>query len=71
MHAVPGDCTSAVCGAAIVYTLACTTTTCSAKLPGTLTFVPVGGNGCVSNAPDVTGCALDPADVTANTVASR
>ncbi len=64
----PSDCTSLVCGAAIVYTLACTNTTCSAELPGTLTFVPVGGNGCVSNAPNVTGCVLDPTDVTGNRV---
>ena len=64
----PSDCTSLVCGAAIVYTLACTNTTCSAELPGTLTFVPVGGNGCVSNVPNVTGCALDPLDVTGNKV---
>lgn len=25
-------------------------------LPGTLVFVPVGGNGCVANAPGVVGC---------------
>ena len=65
---VPGDCNSTVCGPAIVYTLACPDTTCSAQLPGTLTFVPVGGNGCVSNAAAVTGCTLDAGDVTGNTV---
>jgi hypothetical protein len=62
------DCNSNVCGAAIVYTLACTNTVCSAELPGTLTFVPVGGNGCVSNAAAVTGCALNAGDVTGNKV---
>jgi hypothetical protein len=62
------DCNSAVCGAAIVYTLACTTTTCAVELPGTLTFVPVGGNGCVANAAAVTACQLDATDPTGNRV---
>lgn len=65
---VAGDCNSTVCGPAIVYTLACTTTVCAQELPGILTFVPVGGNGCVSNAPAVTACQLDATDVTGNTV---
>jgi hypothetical protein len=47
---------------AIVYTLACVDTTCVVALPGTLTFVPVGGNGCVSSAAGVTGCAVDALD---------
>ncbi len=62
------DCNSLVCGAAIIYTLACTDTPCAVELPGTLTFVPVGGNGCVSNAPAVTGCTLNALDVTGNKV---
>jgi hypothetical protein len=65
---VAGDCNSTVCGAAIVYTLACTTTTCAVELPGTLTFVPVGANGCVANAAAVTGCQLDAADPLGNKV---
>jgi hypothetical protein len=47
---------------AIVYTLACVDTTCAVALPGTLAFVSVGANGCVSNAAGVTGCAVDGLD---------
>ncbi len=65
---VAGDCDSLICGAAVSYTFACTDTTCALELPGTLTFVPVGATGCVSNVPGVTSCALDPQDVTGNTV---
>ena len=66
--AVAGDCASAICGPAIVYTLACTNTACAQPLPSTLTFVPVGANGCLANAAAVTACQLDFADVTGNTV---
>ena len=62
------DCNSLVCGAAIVYTLACTDTTCSAELPGTLSFVSVGANGCVSNAAQVSECKLNVDDPTGNKV---
>jgi hypothetical protein len=65
---VAGNCNSAVCGPAIVYLLACSTTTCAQELPGTLTFVPVVGNGCVSSAPAVMSCQLDATDPTGNTV---
>ncbi|MCC6767315.1 MAG: hypothetical protein IT293_21910 [Deltaproteobacteria bacterium] len=67
----PADCNSLVCGAAVVYTLACTDTTCAAELPGVLTFVPVGGNGCVSNHANVVSCSLNPDDPTGNTVDIR
>jgi hypothetical protein len=65
---VAADCASLNCIPAVTYTLACTDTTCAAELPGTLTFMPVGGNGCVSNAAAVTACTLNAADVTGNTV---
>jgi hypothetical protein len=66
--AVAGDCSSLICGAAIIATLACVNTTCALELPGTLTFVPVGGTGCVAKAANVVGCALNAADVTGNKV---
>ncbi|MCC6850299.1 MAG: hypothetical protein IT294_17550 [Deltaproteobacteria bacterium] len=65
------DCNSLVCGAAVVYTLACTDTTCAAELPGVLTFVPVNANGCVSNHPNVVSCSLNLDDPTGNTVDIR
>jgi hypothetical protein len=69
---VSSECPASTCGAAVIYTLACTNTACAVELPGTLTFVPVGGNGCVSNDPAVTGCAanagnpLNKVDITVN-----
>jgi hypothetical protein len=56
---VNSQCPASTCGPAVVYTLGCTSTSCALELPGTLTFVPVGGNGCVSNDAAVTGCAVD------------
>jgi uncharacterized repeat protein (TIGR01451 family) len=50
--------------------MACADSACTVPLPGTLEFVPVGGNGCVSNDLGVTSCALDlGTDATGNTVA--
>ncbi len=46
-------------GGITTATLACDDTPCAVTLPGTLTFVPVGGNGCVSNAPGVNSCTWD------------
>ena len=65
------DCNSLRCGAAVVYTLACTDTTCAAQLPGVLTFVPVNANGCVSNHPNVVSCSLNADDPTGNTIDIR
>src|SRR5207245_1918353 len=59
---VGSECPGGICGAAIEYTLACTDTTCAVTLPGTLTFVPQGGNGCVSNAAGVASCAQNGGD---------
>ncbi len=58
--AVDSECPGGLCGPAVTYTLACVDTACSLELPGVLTFVPVNANGCVSNAPAVTGCVEDP-----------
>ncbi len=38
---------------------ACADSACTVPLPGTLVFVSVGGNGCVSNVANVTSCAPD------------
>ncbi len=59
---VNSECPGSTCGPAIIYTLACTNTACAIELPGTLTFVPVGGNGCVSNDAAVTGCSVNAGD---------
>ena len=59
---VPSECPGGSCGPAATYTLACTTTACGTALPGMLTFVPVGGNGCVANVPAVTSCAASGTD---------
>jgi hypothetical protein len=41
--------------------LACTTASCATQLPGTVTFLPQAGNGCVQSlAGCVTGCQVDP-----------
>jgi uncharacterized repeat protein (TIGR01451 family) len=45
--------------------LACSSFPCQLgvnELPGTLTFVPVGGNGCVSSVAGVTGCSENGSD---------
>ncbi|HZR81355.1 MAG TPA: hypothetical protein VFD92_09705 [Candidatus Binatia bacterium] len=47
----------ATLGGAIMVMLACADPTCSTQVPGKLAFVPVGGNGCVSNDPAVSSCA--------------
>jgi hypothetical protein len=50
--------------------MACADSACTVPLPGTLEFVPVGGNGCVANDPGVTSCSLDlVTDATGNTIA--
>jgi hypothetical protein len=50
--------------------MACADSACTVPLPGTLEFVPVGGNGCVANDPGVASCSLDlVTDATGNTVA--
>jgi hypothetical protein len=56
------ECPGGTCGAAVSYTLACTTTSCAVELPGVLTFVPVGPDGCVAKAAAVVGCSEDPLD---------
>src|SRR5262249_45031918 len=43
-------------GAQIVVTLACVQANCSNTLPGTLTFQPVGGNGCAQSDSGVLSC---------------
>ena len=40
----------------ITYTMACTDTTCSTQLPGTMEFVSVGTNGCVDSTAGVASC---------------
>lgn len=37
--------------------LACTDSTCTTELGGTITYINQGGNGCVSNDPCVTSCS--------------
>jgi hypothetical protein len=59
---LPSDCASGTCGAALNYTLACAQTFCATELPGLLTFVPVGGNGCVASVAGVASCAVSPVD---------
>src|SRR5262245_22465600 len=43
---------------------ACQDSSCTMELRGTLAFVPVGGNGCVSSLASVTSCAADGANPT-------
>ncbi len=53
-------CPTSTCRAAVAYTLACATTSCSIELPGVLTFVPVGADGCVAKSAGVVECIEDP-----------
>lgn len=43
-------------GSKIIVTLACSDASCVTPLPGTLTFVPVNANGCVTNNPGIASC---------------
>lgn len=51
--------TDADCTVQFALFLACTTSTCAIQLPGTLNFVPQGGNGCLTSMAGVLGCAID------------
>ena len=53
----PGTPVTAELHGSITHIMACTNTTCTTELPGTLGFVAVNANGCVSNAAGVAGCA--------------
>ena len=55
-------------GATVFVTMACSDAACASELPGTLSFVSVGASGCVAQAANVTGCALDGADTNKVTV---
>jgi hypothetical protein len=57
-----------IAGSTIKATLACTDTTCAVAIPGTLGFLAVGANGCLSSCTAGTTCALDNTDPTGNTV---
>ncbi len=57
---VDSQCPGSSCLAAVAYTLACTDTACALELPGVLTFVPVGADGCVAKAAAVVACTQDP-----------
>src|SRR5205085_984268 len=57
---VDTECPSSTCGPAVISTLAVDPTTFTTELPGTLTYTPLGANGCEANAPEVTKCELDP-----------
>lgn len=57
---VDSQCPGGLCDPAITYTLACTTTQCAVQLPGVLTFVAVGADGCVAKSAGVASCSEDP-----------
>lgn len=44
----------------VTATLACEDSVCAIEIPGTLSFVSSGANGCFASVAGVTGCALNP-----------
>jgi hypothetical protein len=54
--------TDANCTIDLKVQMACDSSTCVTPLPGTLTFSPQAGNGCLSSMPGVMSCFADPGD---------
>jgi hypothetical protein len=46
----------------LTVTMACEDSTCAVELPGTLSFVPVGVNGCVDSLAEVNSCSASGAN---------